>query len=118
SGKLAVVWDRRMRPAGREPLSRSSSHSWPRMQLQPAVMVAVEPGASEAIDVLRHSRRRLNAYGTVIAVYCGPLTVKICPATAFSGRPPSAGGLKRGSRHVPVHTLGIGSIFALACVSL
>ena len=33
------------------------------------------------------------------------------------GRPPSDGGLKRGSRQVPVHA-GLGSIFALACVSL
>src|SRR3954470_10915898 len=47
------------------------------------------------------------------------LTVKIVPVRAFSGRPPSAGGLKRGSRQVPVHTLGpAGSVFALSCVSL
>ena len=39
------------------------------------------------------------------------------PVSAFSGRPPSDGGLKRGSRHVPVQ-LGLGSIFALAYVSL
>ena len=40
------------------------------------------------------------------------------PVSAFSGRPPSAGGLKRGSRHVPVQTFGSGSILAPACVSL
>src|SRR5437773_8927108 len=49
----------------------------------------------------------------------GPLTVKIVPDSAFSGRPPSAGGLKRGSRHVPVHVGGsAGSILTFACVSL
>jgi hypothetical protein len=47
------------------------------------------------------------------------LTVKIVPLRVFSGRPPSEGGEKRGSRHVPVHD-DEGSIFAggLACVSL
>ena len=45
--------------------------------------------------------------------------MKIVPVRAFSGRPPSAGGLKRGSRQVPVQVGGSwGSIFALACVSL
>ena len=28
------------------------------------------------------------------------------PVSAFAGRPPSAGGLKRGSSQVPVHTVG------------
>src|SRR6266550_8761589 len=46
-----------------------------------------------------------------------PLTPKSVPVSAFSGRPPSAGGLKRGSRHEPVHC-GLGSILAPACVSL
>ena len=46
-----------------------------------------------------------------------PLTMKIVPVIPFSGRPPSAGGLKRGSRHVPVQ-VGEGSIFAPAWVSL
>ena len=32
------------------------------------------------------------------------LTLKIVPVSAFSGRPPSAGGLNRGSRQVPVQT--------------
>jgi len=44
-------------------------------------------------------------------------TMNSVPLSAFSGRPPSAGGLKRGSRQVPVHK-GLGSILALACVSL
>ena len=34
------------------------------------------------------------------------LTMKIVPVSAFSGRPPSAGGLKRGSRQVPVQVGG------------
>ena len=46
-----------------------------------------------------------------------PLTVKIVPVSAFSGRPPSEGGEKRGSRQVPVHS-GEGSILAPSCVSL
>src|SRR3984893_12035087 len=45
--------------------------------------------------------------------------MKIVPASAFSGLPPSAGGLKRASRQVPVQVGGsAGSITALACVSL
>ena len=43
----------------------------------------------------------------------GPFTVKIVPVRAFSGFPPSAGGLKLGSRQVPVQVGGsAGSIFA------
>ena len=45
------------------------------------------------------------------------LTVKIVPVRPFSGLPPSAGGLNRGSRHVPVQA-ELGSILALAWVSL
>src|ERR1700676_5409404 len=38
---------------------------------------------------------------------------------AFSGRPPSPGGLPRGSRHVPVHVGGfLGSTGPVKCVSL
>ena len=47
-----------------------------------------------------------------------PLTTKRVPVSAFSGFPPSAGGLNRGSRHVPVHVGSAGSIFASAWVSL
>src|SRR5215217_6562120 len=43
--------------------------------------------------------------------------MKRVPVRAFSGLPPSAGGLKRGSRQVPVQA-GVGSILALAWVSL
>ena len=44
-------------------------------------------------------------------------TVKMVPVSAFSGRPPSVGGVKRGSRHVPVQAL-VGSMSAFAWVSL
>ncbi len=45
------------------------------------------------------------------------MTVHSWPVSEFSGRPPSAGGLKRGSRHVPVQA-AFGSDFALSWVSL
>ena len=95
-------------------MSRSSSHSWPSV---PSGIVAVPPTGSEATLVLRQKRSALKAAGIVIASSRYALTVKIVPVNPFSGRPPSAGGLKRGSRHVPVHSL-LGSIFAFACVSL
>src|SRR5215472_11584506 len=41
--------------------------------------------------------------------------MKIVPVIAFSGRPPSAGGLRVGSRHVPVH---VGGSWGSSCVSL
>ena len=69
-----------------------------------------------AIAVFLQNRSLPFSAGTVIA-YVQQLTVKIVPVRPFSGRPPSAGGLKRLSRQVPVHS-GLGSIFALACVSL
>src|SRR3954463_12993027 len=48
-----------------------------------------------------------------------PLTMNMVPVSAFSGRPPSAGGLKRGARHVPVHVGGAaGSMKAFAGGSL
>ena len=105
----------RTTPAGRTPLSRSSSHSVPRT---PVGSVALWPAASEAMLVLRQKRILPSAAGTRIASLRMPFTVKIEPLSAFSGRPPSAGGLKRGSRHEPVYTFGMGSILALACVSL
>ena len=49
----------------------------------------------------------------------GPLTMNMLPVREFSGRPPSAGGLKLGSRQVPVQVGGsCGSIFEKARVSL
>ena len=83
----------------------------------PCGSVAVVAGASVATAVLRQKRILPSAAGTSIAVVAPSLTMKSVPVSAFSGRPPSAGGLKRGSRQVPVHA-GVGSIFALACVSL
>ena len=42
------------------------------------------------------------------------LTMNCCPVNAFCGLPPSAGGLNRGSCHVPVHVGGsCGSVGAL-----
>ena len=64
--------------------------------------------------VFRQNRIFPSAAGTLTAaLVVQQLTVKMVPERAFSGRPPSAGGLNRGSRHVPVQT-GVGSIFALA----
>ena len=68
--------------------------------------------------MLRQNRIFPSAAGTVIATV-PELTLKMVPVSAFSGRPPSAGGLNRGSRQVPVQVGGsCGSITALACVSL
>src|SRR5262249_20069434 len=115
-GTVSVVDDRLNKPAGRKPLSRSSSHSWPST---PVGSVATVPGARLATLVLRQKRMRLYSPGTVMPSLRGKLTVKIVPLSAFSGRPPSAGGLKRGSRQVPVHVGGsAGSIGLLAAVSL
>ena len=84
----------------------------------PLGSVAVAPAARVATLVLRQNRILPSAAGTWIAVVAPSLTMKSWPVSAFSGRPPSAGGLNRGSRQVPVHDAGCGSIFALACVSL
>src|SRR5262245_4282048 len=85
----------------------------------PAVSVVLAPLPSVATRVLRQNGCVLKALVTRIVALVQQLTVKIVPVSAFSGRPPSAGGLNRASRHVPVHVGGSsGSIFALACVSL
>jgi hypothetical protein len=77
--------------------------------------VAVWPLASVAMSVLRQKRSFPSASGTLIAT-AQQFTVKICPVSAFSACAPS--GLNaRGSRQVPVQ-MGVGSIFAPACVSL
>src|SRR5437867_3603512 len=101
-----------MRPAGRAPLSRSSFHSYPRVS---DANVAT-PLVRSATRVLRQNRRPAIAAGTVMAEV-PELTVQKVPVRPFSGRPPSAGGLKRGSRHEPVHAAS-GSIFEPASVSL
>ncbi len=110
-----VVDDSRTTPAGRKPLSRSSSHSYPRV---PAGADQTWPGARLAtFGVSRQKRILPSASGTWKLSLRTPLTVKIVPVRAFSGRPPSAGGENRGSRQVPVHW-GEGSILAPAWVSL
>ena len=76
------------------------------------------PTGVEAMLVLRQMRIWASAYGISMGSFReGPLTMKMVPVSAFSGRPPSDGGLKRGSRHVPVHA-GLGSILASARDSL
>src|SRR6058998_3058369 len=113
STRLTVVLDIRIMPAGGAPLLGAPSHSLP---LTPAGSYAVTLlAASVATSVLRQKRIRPSAGGTNPVGAEQQSTVKICPLTAFSGRPPSA--LKRGSRHVPVH-VGVGSILPLAHVSL
>ena len=78
------------------------------------------PGASVGdAGVPPEAQLRRTAPAPVIESVPAPLTMKIVPVSAFSGRPPSAGGLKRGSRQVPVHVGGSGgSMIALSCVSL
>src|SRR5262245_31116752 len=115
---LTVVADRCIRPVGWEPFSRSSSHSYP----SDSDVSAVDPVVSAATRVLRQKRWLAIEAGTVMAAL-PEFTVQIWPVSAFSGRPPSAGGLKRGSRQVPVQ-IGLpapssaGSIFRAASVSL
>src|SRR5262245_4724291 len=105
-----------MRLLGRNPLSTSISHSYPSV---PFGNVAVAPAARVATEVLRQQRCFPKAAGTVIDVVSPSFTPNIWPFSAFWGRPPSAGGLKRGSAHVPVHVGGsCGSMTAFACVSL
>ena len=75
------------------------------------------PTACVATLVLRHSRMRPSACGTVIVSFRMPFTMKSVPVSLFSGSLPSNGGLNRGSRQVPVHC-EVGSILAPAWVSL
>src|SRR5437868_5929789 len=109
----AVVVDIRNRPLGRAPLSRSSSHSYPTVW---SASVAVAPAVWFATAVPRQNRILPSAAGTLSATP-QQFTVKIVPVSPFSGRPPSAGGLNRGSRQLPVH-VAVGSILELARVSL
>src|SRR4051812_4900931 len=91
-------------PGGWNPLSSTESHSYPKVPGWKVYALA-----DVAREVLRHSRILPYAAGTVSESLRTPFTVKIWPSRAFSGRPPSFGGLKRGSRQVPVHTVGPGS---------
>ncbi len=84
----------------------------------PGASVRVCPADSPATAVLRQNRSPAYCDGTWMSVV-PPLTMKNWPVSAFSGRPPSAGGLSRGSRQVPVQVGGsCGSIAWPACVSL
>ena len=47
-----------------------------------------------------------TADGTMMLAVAPSFTVKMVPVRAFSGWPPSAGGLLRGSRQVPVQVGG------------
>ena len=108
-----VVVDRRISPGGRKPLSAS----------RPLVAQGSARHRRRGVRSQRGDRGvapetiRPSAAGTTIEVVAPSLTMKSVPVSPFSGRPPSDGRLKRGSRQVPVHS-GDGSIFALACVSL
>src|SRR4051794_27730066 len=79
------------------------------------------PPADAAIGELRQNLKADASGGTTMLGNCPwqHCALKIVPVRAFSGRPPSAGGLNRGSRHVPVHVgESAGSMTAFACVSL
>src|SRR5205085_9779640 len=78
SGTNCVVDDRSISPGGREPLSRSSFHSYPSA---PAASVA-EPLSRLDTRVLRHNRRPASAAGTWIASF-PLLTMEMVPASAF-----------------------------------
>ncbi len=94
-------------------MSTSASHSYPMVSL-PSVTVWFPVSAATGVPRQKRSLEKL-------AVMTGSpdprLTMKIGPSRAFSGLPPSSGGLKRGSRQVPVQT-PVGSIWALSSVSL
>ena len=112
SGMALVLVDMLNVPAGRKPLSVSTSVVAEGVCLQgrgatdgEAGHGGVAPESHEAVG-LRHRERG------VTAVHEEQLA-----AHQFSGRPPSAGGENRESRHVPVHA-ALGSILAPALVSL
>src|SRR5437764_1318645 len=112
-----IVDDRSSRPGGLTPLSMSASHSYPSMAVDNAV---VPPAPRVATRVLRQNRSAEYAFDAVIVEFVvQQFTVKSVPVNAFCGRPPSAGGLNRGSIQVPVHVGGSrGSSTAFLCVSL
>src|SRR5262245_56790094 len=83
----------------------------------PAVSEVLLVERRDATRVSRQKGSALKVPLTRIVASMQQFTVKMVPVRAFSGRPPSEGGLNRLSRQVPVQ-VGVGSIFALACVSL
>ena len=71
--------------------------------------VNLSPKGLDSIRVLdAHTAAYVDLHGSGIETVAhvrenGRITLMFC---AFSGRPPSAGGLNRPSRHVPVHIEG------------
>src|SRR3954465_2078346 len=93
----------------------------PEATLGPDCFGSSTPPPAAAMGELRQNRSADASAGTTMFGNCPwqHCVVKIVSVSAFSGRPPSAGGLKRGSRHVPVHVgASAGSMTAFACVSL
>src|ERR1051325_2745520 len=108
SGTDTDVVDRWKRPAGRAPLSRSSSHSYPTVFAGNVRAGSPSASAVAARLVPRQKRILPSAAGTTRLVDPS-LTVKIVPVNPFSGRPPSSGAPKRGSRHEAVASVVEGS---------
>src|SRR3954469_26043503 len=93
----------------------------PEATLGPDCFGSSTPPPAAAMGELRQNRSADASAGTTMFGNCPwqHWAVKMVPVSAFSGRPPSAGGLKRGSRHVPVHIdPPAGSILSFAWVSL
>jgi hypothetical protein len=114
STPVTVVDDSWNSPRGRKPLSASTSHSKPSVWL-PGASVLDWPAPRLVTAVLRQRRMFLYVEGTVMSDE-PELTTNSWPVSAFCGRPPSPGGLNRGSAHVPVHATG--SVAASKWVSL
>ena len=80
------------------PLVAERADTWPERD-------ATGRPTGSATAVFRQNRSLLYCAGTVMSVV-PELTMKSCPVSAFCGRPPSAGGLNRGSCQVPVQVGG------------
>ena len=100
-------------PGGRNPLSRSSSHSWPS---RPGFTTLTPPSACPAMAVCRQNRSAPYSAGTSSASCRQAFTVKMVPVSAFSGWAPS-GLMGRPSRQVPVHSSTMGSFLASSWLS-
>ena len=116
AGRFSVVYDMSISPARPEP-----------------VVDVLVPLVAECLAGHRGGLARLQAGDARISpepqlgvVRTAPewhtsqqLTIHNWPVSAFSGCPPSAGGLNRGSRHAPVQVGGsAGSVWALSRLSL
>jgi hypothetical protein len=86
--------------------------------MSPPSSVVLAPFMASS-PVSRQNRRRPSSADTVRGANTQQLAAYSVPVNAFSGRPPSAGGLNRVSRHVPVHVGGsAGSVGVPAVDSL